>query len=545
MSDPLIGRMLLGRYRVVSRLAKGGMGVVYLARIEGAAGFQKPVVIKRILPELEEKELAQMFVREARILSHLRHPNIAGILDFAEEDEAHLMVLEYVHGYHLGQWRRYVRETRGRFDVELAIQVVLGVLDALSYAHRIEKPDGTFAEVIHRDVSPSNVLVDTEGQVKLVDFGVARMSGAETGLYKTEALMVKGKLPYVPPEQLSGGPPTPQGDVYACAMVLHELLVGQNEMRGADMADTVRRVLTVDPSSARAAREDVSEALDEILRKQLAKDPAARFGSAKELADALRAARSLSAEEAQARLLAAVREEYAAIPRVIGAPPLEERERSWRTPLEELGPAPLVKEEVKSKSLPPTVAESAMERPRRSAGPWIALAIVGLAVVAGGLVAALELGALRPDPEQVFVVQEAAPSPIETAAPAQEPSAEEPAEPAEPAEPPPTGELASRPRRGPSRPAPGEALGATFARHRAAVEGCLRTHAAQIEGAPELAVRFELAADGSVRRARVLPAPVDATPLGACLRQVAQSVRFAAQQRDGVSFRIPITVERR
>lgn len=558
MSDPLVGRVLLGRYRVVQPLAKGGMGVVYLARTEGAAGFLRPVVIKRILPDIEDKDAIAMFVREARILASLRHPNIAGIVDFAEEDGAHLMVLEYVHGYHVGQWRRYVREKRGPFDVELAVQVVLDVLEALAHAHRLERPDGKLAEVVHRDVSPSNVMVDAEGRVKLLDFGVARMTGGDTGLYKTETLMVKGKLPYVPPEQIGGSPPSPSGDVYASAVMLHELLVGGNELRGGDVAETVARVLSHVPRPLRSVRDDVPDALSAVVERALRKDPAERYATAHELAAALREARTLTSDQARARLAAQVREDYPAMPKAIGVEPLDARERAWKAPTDALVAASAPARSA-DPELPPTQAELPVPR-SRGWGPW---AVGGALMIAALIVAALAIvstpwGGDDEPAEPLYVVQQ--PSPTESSDPPEREAEREPVPSAEIA-PEPASDAPDRvdtldapepvrtPRTartsGATAPTPGEPLTASFARQGAEVERCLRAHAASIEGAPELAVHFQIERDGRVRSARVIPAAVDATLLGTCLRGVATRVRFAPQERDGVSFRIPITVEQR
>ncbi|HEX5098716.1 MAG TPA: serine/threonine-protein kinase, partial [Polyangiaceae bacterium] len=162
----LSGRVLLGRYRVVRPLARGGMGVVYLGRVEGAAGFAKPVVIKALLTNPTQAEEGEhLFAREARIVSHLQHPGIVSVFDFGQVDGTHVMVLEYVHGYNLGQWFRYVTDARGAVPVHHATHIVLGVLDALDYAHRLTRPDGTPFGIVHRDISPGNVLIDDQGRV--------------------------------------------------------------------------------------------------------------------------------------------------------------------------------------------------------------------------------------------------------------------------------------------------------------------------------------------------------------------------------------------
>ena len=161
-ADAQSGRIILGRYRLVMPLAKGGQGVVYLARGEGAAGFTLPVVIKRVLsPIAKDPEANERFVREARITAQLRHPDIVSILDFEREsDDSYVMVLEYVHGYDLAKWRSFVRADGRRFDAALAAYITVRVLDALHYSHSMRAPNGEPTPIIHRDISPGNVLID-------------------------------------------------------------------------------------------------------------------------------------------------------------------------------------------------------------------------------------------------------------------------------------------------------------------------------------------------------------------------------------------------
>ena len=151
------GRVVLGRYRVVAPLARGGMGIIYLGRLEGAAGFSKAVVIKTVIPDAKDARAAQLFAREARIVSNLEHPSIVGVLDFGEVDGEYIMVLEYVHGFHLGNWWRNVKDARGSMPVAHAVEVMLPVLDALDFAHRMKRADGTPLDIVHRDISPANI----------------------------------------------------------------------------------------------------------------------------------------------------------------------------------------------------------------------------------------------------------------------------------------------------------------------------------------------------------------------------------------------------
>src|SRR5688572_576402 len=143
----LVGQLVLGRDRIVRPLARGGMGIVYLGRVEGAAGFSKPVVIKSVIGAFGgDGENEKLFAREARIVANLQHPNIVAVIDFGKVDQSYVMVLEYVHGYHLGQWGRYVSETRGQLPVPQAVHVALRILDALAFAHGVARADGTALE---------------------------------------------------------------------------------------------------------------------------------------------------------------------------------------------------------------------------------------------------------------------------------------------------------------------------------------------------------------------------------------------------------------
>ena len=279
-SDDMLGRMVLGRYRIVRALARGGMGMIYLGRVEGAAGFAKPVVVKTVIPHLSaDSHMGAMLIREARILSNLQHPNIVAVLDFGQVGDAYVMVLEYVHGYHLGQWVRYLSAKERRLDVDHAVHIATHVLDALHYAHRIKRPDGIGLGIVHRDVSPANILIDIQGQVKLHDFGIARMH-EESAEYKTQEGTFKGTLPFAAPETIQGVPASPSSDVYSCGVVLYQMLAGKNPFKGAQANETLHRVLTLNAPPLSAVREDVPPEIDEAVAKALAKTPEERFASA-------------------------------------------------------------------------------------------------------------------------------------------------------------------------------------------------------------------------------------------------------------------------
>ena len=553
--DELIGRIVLGRYRVVHRLAKGGMGVVYLGRQEGAAGFAKPVVIKHMITEIADEQMERMFVREARILSRLQHSGVVGVLDFGREDGAYLLVMEYVHGYHLGRWSRYWRDTRGPMPSTLAVHIIIHVLDALHYAHTRKRPDGEQLGIVHRDVSPSNVFLDEEGHVKLLDFGIARASGDDEE-YKTQDTTVKGKLAYLPPEMFHGEPATARTDIYSCGVVLHELLVGKNEFRGTEMSDTLKLVLTHRATRLRGVRDDVSERLDDIIARALSKDSAERFPDADAFAQALRDVRGMSEDEADSALAREVaRDFHGDMPERLKIPALAELDDAWRNP-PRLDPRLSTDPPAAMPSQPPTTALASHELPpqRKRGIPWPAA--VAVVLLAGGAAAVF---ALRRDPAsgpELVVIQQTtsrADAPPEAAAAgsglgealggdagdgetegaAGDPGAED------------TETGTKRPTR-PTRPPRGggaDALTRAFSRESGRIEACFGQHTQDLSGQPRLEVRFSIDPSGSVRSAELLPASVGGTALGQCILRVARNTSFPARDQPA-TFRIPIVARR-
>jgi hypothetical protein len=331
-SQSLIGSMLLGRYRVVSELAKGGMGVVYLARSEGAVGFVKPVVIKVLLPEFAQDErVVGMFVREAQILSQLRHPSLVDVLEFAEHDGAYLLVLEYVRAHHLGQWLRFLNLKNRSVAPEIVIQIVIDVLEALHHAHNQMHPDGSPMQIVHRDVSPSNILLDETGRARLLDFGVARMRGGSHG-YRTQVKSFMGKLPYTAPEVFAGRDASPKTDLYACAVVLHEALLGHNVFRSEMQSITLAKVMSHIPELVEPVRRGVPPGLDAVLSKALRKTPTDRHEDAQAFAEALRKLQREPESDLRARLARVLAEDFGTeLARMLNLESLAERDEAWRS----------------------------------------------------------------------------------------------------------------------------------------------------------------------------------------------------------------------
>jgi len=556
MQDAMIGRTVLGRYRVVRALAKGGMGVVYLARSEGASGFTKPVVVKRMASDLMvDRTMARMFVREARLMSRLRHPSLVGVIDFGEEKGDYLMIIEYVHGYHLGQWHRFHKKVHGPFPSDVLIHIIIKMLDALHYAHQIKGDDGENLHIVHRDVSPANILLDVEGLVKLADFGVARSTDQTE---QTEQSTIKGKMPYLAPELFRLEDPSPSSDAYACAVVLHELLVGRNEFRAKDVATTVSRVLEHTPTPVTDVRPDVTPELQAILNKALGKTPDRRYGDAAELAAALREVRPGTDEEMHARLVACVQRDFndPRIAQTISFPSLVEREEAWRNP-------PIVASDPPPRlsSSPPTV--SGRQDPidltgiglgrRRSPWPWLAAGILGAAAIAAvAVVMVNRTGAEPGNGDQTFVVVQSGSQedggessgadmtmePVADAAEAVVDAASEEEVDAGDE----TTQVASMMRRGGGMMGPNaQNLSRAFNARRSEVVRCFRSNPTHAPEDGLVQVVFTLAPNGAVQSASVTPANVGSTPLGSCITQIARSTRFPGQG-EVVRFRIPVRV---
>lgn len=356
MSDSLVGKRVLTRYRVIRKLAQGGMGVVYLGRSEGDAGFIRPVVIKTIRPNADNSDAAEMFIREARILSQLSHPGIVNVLDFGQECSEYVMVLEYIRGYDLGHWRRFMAKSDGDVPIDFALHVVTQVLDALSYAHNLCQVDGSSSVVVHRDVSPSNILLSNEGDVRLIDFGIAKMRES-TDMFQTRKHVVKGKISYMAPELLGGQPATPSSDVYSVAVLLHELLVGRNELRAMSAVASIRRVLERKPSPIAAYRDDAPDELESILARALGKDPSTRYGSAEALARDIRALPGFDEGRVGREVRQQIRElSQGQLAELLGVEHLAEREGWWRDAARSERPVA---------QAPPCVSESETVRPPR------------------------------------------------------------------------------------------------------------------------------------------------------------------------------------
>lgn len=327
-SDEFDAKLLLGRYRVVRKLGQGGMGTVHLARLEGAEGFTKPVVVKRMRPDIKSSEEGnRLFKREAQILSKMHHPSIVNIVDFGVEDGAHVMVLEYVHGYTLAPWLDYRLQRHLPLPVDVCLFIIRKVLDALHYAHHFEVDDGQIVQVVHRDVAPDNVLLSKKGYIHLLDFGVASMSGMGRG-NSTKSGVFRGKLGYASPETVHGQVATPRSDLYSAAVLLLELLTQQTPFLSESMGETIQRMVSEVPLPVSSYRNDVPPGLDQVLARALDKEPSRRPESAHTFSRELRRFQTQDDDEVAQQLRRLVREDFDLIPEEADVEPLRLREEA-------------------------------------------------------------------------------------------------------------------------------------------------------------------------------------------------------------------------
>lgn len=261
-------------------IGSGGMCSVYLAKQRGERGFSRVVAVKRLHPRYaKDTEFVAMLVDEARFVSRIHHPNVVSILDVVEADGQLELVMEYIRGAPLGELIR-----KGAMPPRIALGITVQVLAALQAAHDARDERGELLGLIHRDVSPQNVLVGEDGIAKLVDFGIAKASAGRVQVTRTG--LVKGKFSYMAPEQLEQKALTQQVDIYATSVVLWECLTGQGLFAG-ELSEVMAQVLAARVVAPSASGAHVDAELDAVVLRGLARDPKARFSSARAMSEAL------------------------------------------------------------------------------------------------------------------------------------------------------------------------------------------------------------------------------------------------------------------
>jgi serine/threonine protein kinase len=379
--------LMVGRYAIHDRIAAGGMAAVHVARLAGEGGFARTVAVKRLHPQFAlDPEFVAMFLDEARLAARIRHPNVVATVDIVNGDGELFLVMEYVEGESLSTLLRIAREKTIRVAVDIAAGVMAQALQGLHAAHEARNDLGEPLDIVHRDVSPQNMLVGTDGVVRVLDFGVAKALGK---LHTTREGQLKGKLGYLAPEQVMGHPVTRRSDVFAAAVVLWETLAGQRLFSAESEGNVLRRIMdgVVEPPSKHA--DGIPPALEAVVLRGLAKEPAERFDTALAMAEAIEAAtppattravghwlRELAGErlEGRARLVASIESSSALAPRE--APTLvDETERAPHT------------------SVSVAADHERPPPPRRASWAWMA---IGGIAIGGGIATAAAIGRVGP-----------------------------------------------------------------------------------------------------------------------------------------------------
>ena len=416
MSDPglLEPGARVGKYELERRLAIGGMAEIYLARVTGIEGFEKQVVLKRILPQYAaNEEFIAMFLDEARLAATLHHPNIAQVYDIGISGGSYFFTMEYVRGEDLREILRAAHKARRGIPMEHSLQAIIGVCAGLHAAHEKTGLDGESFGIVHRDVSPSNVLVSLDGNIKVVDFGIAKATSRQA---ETRAGTLKGKVSYMSPEQCRGEDLDRRSDVFSIGILLYELTTGRKLFRGDNDFAILSRIVHEDVLPPSELQPDYPIALEAIVLRALSRERDMRFQTAEELQLALEQfARDERLETSSVKLGAFVRELFAhkiAAERAGSAP-----RRKPATPpvalLVDLAPDESGEIAVESPALPsitqadvPSIAflEAPSEKPA-----WLrpaALVAVGVLVLCAGI--ALGVGLTRPDRVESAAVPSAA-----------------------------------------------------------------------------------------------------------------------------------------
>jgi serine/threonine protein kinase len=269
------------RYRVIERLESGGMAEVFRAESEGLQGFRKQVAIKRVLPNLSsKKKFISMFLDEARLSAQLSHSNCVQVFDIGVGDNAYFIVMEFVDGGNLKSIVDHIKKTGRDFPVEAAVYISLEICKGLAYAHELTDSNGTPLHIVHRDMSPPNVLITKHGEIKIVDFGLAK---ANSQLEKSEPGIIKGKFSYLAPEAAMGQDVDARTDIFAIGIILWELLAGQRLFLGDTDFQTVKKVQAAVVPSISQINKRVPKDLEAIMARALAREPSARYPTAREL----------------------------------------------------------------------------------------------------------------------------------------------------------------------------------------------------------------------------------------------------------------------
>lgn len=271
----------LGRFRLLRHIATGGMAEIYLASMEGPGSFVRKCVVKRLLAaELKNPQAQAMFFTEARVQASLQHPNIVNLIDFGQAGEEYFLAMEYIDGASLFQLMSAARKKGIRLGIPIAVSVGLAISRALAYAHTARGPEGEPLHLVHRDVTPGNILITRSGHVKLADFGVVKVNNAS---HQTEVGMIKGKFAYMSPEQITAEPLDGRSDIFSLGVVLWELATRTRLFKRGDPAAELFAVAQADVQRPTLVDPTIPNDFERIVMRCLAKAKDDRYASASEL----------------------------------------------------------------------------------------------------------------------------------------------------------------------------------------------------------------------------------------------------------------------
>ena len=273
------------KYRVIKRLEAGGMAEVYLGEAVSVQGFKKKVAIKRVLPHLAQNQaFIEMFLDEARLSAKLDHANIVSVFDISKREDTYFLIMEFVDGVNLKRILETTSKRGKRMRLVDAVYLCIECLRGLSYAHELIDEGGKPLGIVHRDVSPPNIMVTRRGEVKLADFGLAK---ASTQIQTTDPGVVKGKFSYLSPEAANGGEVDARADIFAIGIVLWEMLAGKRLFWGENDYATVKLIQKTNVPRLSPLNREVDERFEEVLLKALTRDPKDRYQHARDFGDAL------------------------------------------------------------------------------------------------------------------------------------------------------------------------------------------------------------------------------------------------------------------
>jgi serine/threonine protein kinase len=271
----------LGKYEIIKRLATGGMAEIFLARVSGLPGFQKMVVIKRILPQLATStDFVEMFLDEARIAATLQHPNVVQMYDVGVVDANYFIAMEYLHGEDVRSLMKTLFRREMKMPLEHALNIIIGVASGLHYAHEKVGFDGKRLEIVHRDVTPQNIIVTYDGAVKLLDFGIAKASNR---FGETRFGTLKGKVPYMSPEQCRGEPLDRRSDIFSLGIMLYELTLGKRLYEGKSDFEILKQIVEGTVTPPRELDPAYPPELEAICMRALEKEKDKRHQTAREM----------------------------------------------------------------------------------------------------------------------------------------------------------------------------------------------------------------------------------------------------------------------